>query len=281
VRRRSLLGLIAAPIAACSPLGVLNGLAVPSDGYRLVADQAFGPHPRQKLDVYLPEGDLGAAPVAIFFYGGAWERGDRSGYRFVGHALASRGIIAVVPDYRLHPEVSFPDFVRDGALAVTWVRQRIAGLGGNPERITAIGHSAGAYIAVMLALDARYLAEAGQGPQALHGAIGLAGPYDFLPLRSPTLQRIFAPAGDLALSQPISFARGDAPPLLLLHGTGDDRVWPRNSERLAARIVEAGGRATLRLYADLGHIGIVLAFAAPFRDRAPVLDDSIAFLRTA
>src|SRR5262245_22047758 len=122
VRRRSLLGLLAAPVAACSPLGVLNGLAVPSNGYRLVADQSFGPHFRQKLDVYLPTGAFGGAPVALFFYGGAWERGNRSDYRFVGQALASRGIVAVVPDYRLYPEVSFPDFVRDGALAVRWVR---------------------------------------------------------------------------------------------------------------------------------------------------------------
>jgi len=282
VHRRSLLGLIPASLAACSPLSVLNGVAVPSDGYRLLGDRPFGPHERHKLDVYVPTASAtGPMPVAVFFYGGAWERGDRADYRFAGQALASQGFIAVVPDYRLYPEVAFPDFVQDGALALKWVRSNIAAQGGDPARIGLIGHSAGAYNAMMLALGPGYLAAAGLPPNAIAAAVGLAGPYDFLPLTSPTLQRIFAPAGDLSLSQPISYARADAPPLLLLHGLADGTVWPRNSERLAARITESGGRAALKLYPELGHVGILLALAPPFRDRAPVLADTVAFLRAS
>jgi acetyl esterase/lipase len=274
VRRRTLLGLLALP-AACSPLGVLNGIAVPNGGYRLVTDQSYGPQARQQLDIYVPDGATGNTPVAVFFYGGAWERGERSHYRFAGQALASSGFIAVVPDYRLYPEVAFPSFVQDGALAVAWVRDNIAAFGGDPARIAVLGHSAGAHIAMLLALDSTFLAAG-----TLRAAVGLAGPYDFLPLSSARLQRIFSPAGDLRLSQPITFARGDAPPLLLLHGTADETVWPRNSERLAARVTERGGRATLKLYPELGQIGIVLALASPFRDRAPVLDDCANFLRS-
>ena len=283
VGRRGFLGLIPAGLAACSPLGVLNGVAVPSNGYRLLANQPYGPHLRHRLDAYVPTAAPAAEslPVVVFFYGGAWERGERADYRFAGQALASQGFIAVVPDYRLYPEVAFPDFVQDGALALKWVRENIAGQGGDPTRIGVIGHSAGAYNAVMLALGPGYLAAAGLPPDTIGAAVGLAGPYDFLPLSSPTLQRIFAPAGDLRLSQPITFARGDAPPLLLLHGLEDGTVWPRNSERLAARIAERGGRAELKLYPDIGHVGIVLALAPPFRDRAPVLADTAAFLRAA
>jgi len=270
-----LLSLLALP-AACSPLAVLNGVAVPSDGYRLRSDLPFGPHPRQRLDVYIPDRLSGPAPVVVFFYGGAWERGDRADYRFAGQALAAQGFLAVLPDYRLYPDVAFPEFVRDGARALDWVRANIAGHGGDPARIAVMGHSAGAHIAMLLALDRSY-----RVADAIRAAVGLAGPYDFLPLSSARLQAIFAPAGDLALSQPITFARGDAPPLLLLHGTGDGTVYPRNSERLAARIGSLGGRATLKLYPELGHVGIVLALAAPFRDRAPVLADATAFLQTA
>jgi len=280
VRRRSLLSLLTVPLAACSPLGVLNGLAVPDDGYRLGEGFSFGDNPRQKLDVYTPTGQGSPLPVVVFFYGGSWEWGNRADYRFAGQALASRDFVAVVPDYRVYPEVGFPDFVRDGALALKWVRENIARHGGDPERIAVMGHSAGAHIAMMLALDRDFLRGVAVPPTAIRAAVGLSGPYDFLPLTSPTLQRIFAPAGDLRLSQPVTFARGDAPPLLLLHGTDDGTVFPRNSERLAARVTERGGRAILKLYPDLGHVGMVLALAPPFRGRAPVLADTTAFLRS-
>lgn len=280
MRRRSLLSLLTVPLAACSPLGVLNGIAVPSDGYRLVEGLSFGDHPRQKLDVYTPTDRTGPLPVVVFFYGGSWEWGNRADYRFAGQALASRDFVAVVPDYRVYPEVAFPDFVRDGALALRWVRENIARHGGDPERIAVMGHSAGAHIAMMLALDRSFLQAAAVPATAIRAAVGLSGPYDFLPLTRPTLQRIFAPAGDLRRSQPVTFARADAPPLLLLHGTDDDTVFPRNSEHLAARVTERGGRATLKLYPDLGHVGMVLALAPPFRGRAPVLADTTAFLRS-
>src|ERR1700741_411360 len=125
----------------------MSGVAVPTAGYRLVADQPYGPLERQKLDIYVPDGATSNIPVVVFFYGGAWARGERGDYRFAGQALASTGFIALVPDYRLYPEVAFPSFVQDGALAVAWVRDNIAGFGGDPARIAVLGHSAGAHIA--------------------------------------------------------------------------------------------------------------------------------------
>jgi acetyl esterase/lipase len=279
LRRRSLLGLAAMPlVAACSPLAALNA-TVPADGYRLIADQAYGGHPRQKLDLYVPDGLTGPAPVALFFYGGRWEYGDRADYRFAGQALAAQGFVAAVADYRLYPEVSFPAFVHDGAAAVAWVHAHAAAHGGDPSSLTLLGHSAGAHIAAMLALDGSYLAAAAVPRSAIRAMVGLAGPYDFLPLRDPVLQAIFAPAGDLRLSQPITFASAAAPPLLLLHGSADGTVYPRNSVRLAARITDAGGRARAQLYPELGHIGILLALSPLFRGKAPVLADIAAFIR--
>lgn len=264
-------------LAACSPVDLLNA-TVPTDGYAVSEDHAYGPDPRHRLDVYVPDDLAGPAPVVIFFYGGSWTRGDRGDYLFAAEALVSRGYVAVLPDYRLYPDVAFPGFLDDSAQAVRWVRDSIAEHGGDPQRIFLMGHSAGAYNAAMLALDPDYLGAAGVDRGIVRGVIGLAGPYDFLPLDTRVTRRVFGDAPDLPATQPVSFADADAPPLLLLTGADDSTVRPRNSESLARAVSDEGGVAELRVYPDLGHIGIVLALADGQRGRAPVLDDMAAFI---
>jgi acetyl esterase/lipase len=268
-------------LAGCSSLGALNSVndLTPGDGgiAREATDVAFGTDPRQKLDVYTPATATNA-PVIVFFYGGSWNSGRRQDYSFAARALAAQGFVVVVPDYRLVPQVRFPAFVEDGAAAVAWTRANIAKHGGNPEAIGVAGHSAGAYIAAMVALDPRWLAAAG-APGAVKAAVGLAGPYDFLP---------FVPGGaadaalggqpDPGVTQPISFVRADAPPMLLLNGAEDSTVYPRNAERLAAALTKAGAKAEPRIYPEIGHIGILLAISKPFRGKAPALADTAEFL---
>jgi acetyl esterase/lipase len=174
--------------------------------------------------------------------------------------------------------VRFPTFVEDGAATVAWVQRNVGRFGCEPRQIHLMGHSAGAHIAVLLALDQRYLAAAGVEPGTLKSFVGFAGPYDFLPLTNATLKRIFA-ADDLAATQPLAFAGGGAPPALLLHGEDDRTVRPRNSRHLAAALAAFGNRAELKLYPDLDHVALVAALAAPLRWLAPVLDDVTAFLR--
>jgi acetyl esterase/lipase len=261
--------------AGCGP-ALLNAL-VPEQGYRVEHDLAYGALPRQRLDVYMPDGLAGLAPVVVFFYGGRWESGDKGEFRFVGQALASHGLIAVIPDYRRYPEGCFPGFVEDGAAAVAWVRGNIGARGGDPDGLSLMGHSSGAHIAALLALDRHYLGAAGVAPDAIASFIGLAGPYDFVPLDDPTLERIFA-ADDLAATQPITFADRSAPPTLLLHGTADKTVLPANSQRLAATLAAAGNRVELELYPGLGHVGLVAALAAPLHWLAPALADVAGFL---
>ncbi len=274
---RTALALLPVLLAACSPVDVLNA-TVPKDGYAVSEGLAYGPGPRHRLDVYVPDDLAGPAPVVVFFYGGSWKNGDRGDYLFAAEALVSRGYVAVVPDYRLYPDVAFPDFLDDGARAVRWVRESIAAYGGDPDRLFLMGHSAGAYNAAMLALDPDYLANAGIDRGAVRGVIGLAGPYDFLPLDTRTTRQVFGDAPDLPATQPVTFADAGAPPLLLLTGADDTTVRPRNSESLARAMAAEGGEAELRVYPDLGHIGIVLALADGQRGRAPVLDDLDAFV---
>jgi len=278
--RRALFSLpaLSALVAACSPLAALNGLnrLAPGDGgVRQVADGiAYGDDPRQTLEIWAPKAAKGPLPVVVFLYGGSWNSGLRDGYGFAARALSARGFVVVVPDYRLVPQVRWPAFVADGAAAVRWVSANIAGHGGDPARIAVMGHSAGAHIALLLALDRRWGVADG-----IKAAVGLAGPYDFLP---------FAPGGaadaalgnapDLKDTQPIQFARGDAPPLLLLHGSDDTTVLPRNSQRLANAVNDLGGRAEVTIYPGVGHVGILLGLSKPFRGKAPVLADASNFL---
>jgi len=268
---------LALPAIGCAPAKIVNTL-VPDEGYRIVRDLAYGPGPRHGLDLYIPNELSGSAPVVVFFYGGRWESGSKADYLFVGEALASEGFIAAISDYRLYPEVRFPAFVEDGAAAVRWVRDHARSYGGDPARIFLAGHSAGAHIAALLALDDHYLAAEGMDRVAIDGLIGLAGPYDFLPIRDPTVQAIFA-TRDKASTQPITFADRAASPALLLHGEADQTVDPKNSLRLAAAIAAAGGAAAAHLYPDVGHVALIAALAAPFRWRAAVLEDIAAFIR--
>lgn len=280
---RAFLAALLTSLAGCGP-ALLNGIddvARFGEGpARVAAARAYGPDPRQRLDVYAPRRMRGERlPVVVFFYGGAWSSGSRGAYAFAGRAYAGQGFVAVVPDYRLAPDARFPAFVEDGAAAIRWTRDNVARFGGDPDRISVAGHSAGAHIAALLALDPRYLRDAGVDPRTIRAGALMSGPYDFLPLTDPRSQAALGNWPRPEETQPITFARADAPPLWLATGTADETVRPRNSERLAAKLREAGAPVELKLYPGRGHADLVIALAKPFRARVPVLRDSTAFLQ--
>ncbi|PZQ64319.1 MAG: alpha/beta hydrolase [Phenylobacterium zucineum] len=278
-KRITVAAAVGALASACSPLTMFATLS-PKDPSTLVArGEAYGAGPRQRLDVYVPRGARGEAPVAVFFYGGSWDSGRRQDYNWVGRALASRGFVTVVADYRIYPEVRYPGFLQDGAQAVRWSVDNARRYGGDPNRIVLVGHSAGAYNAVMLGLDQRYLAAAGVDPDKVRAVAGLSGPYDFLPIRSPITERIFGGTEDLPSTQPMAFVTPRAPPAFLATGEADDMVWPKNTIALARKLREAGVPVEERHYAGVDHVRMVLALSKPLRGRAPVLDEMTAFLR--
>lgn len=266
-------------LQGCSIVDALNALA-PRDGVAVHEAIAYGATPRQVLDVYAPAPQPGAkpAPVVVFFYGGGWVSGSRAIYRFLGAALAARGVVVVVPDYRLHPEVEFAGFMQDAATSVAWTVAHIADYGGAAQHLFLMGHSAGAQIAALLALDPEYLKAVNLSPAILSGFIGLAGPYDFLPFTDPVHNVIFGPEDQWPRSQPINYVTADAPPMLLATGEHDGVVWPRNSYRLAERMKAAGRPVTLRLYPLASHLTLIGAFATPTAFFAPVRADVLAFI---
>ncbi|WP_315928372.1 alpha/beta hydrolase [Mesorhizobium sp. SP-1A] len=259
-----------------SPVDLLNVIAR-IGAARPLSVVRYGRHRRHVLDIY-PAAKDGPSPVIVFFYGGGWKDGERSDYLFVGHALAERGFTTVIPDYRVFPEVRFPGFLQDAAEAMRWTVDHIAEFAGDPRRVIAMGHSAGAHIAAMLAFDRQWLLELDLDASVdLRAIIGLAGPYDFLPLRSRTLKQIFGPENGLSGTQPINFVDAFASPAFLASGNYDRTVDPGNTIRLAERIRSVGGEAETKLYDGVNHRTLIGAFARPLRFLAPVLDDVVGF----
>jgi len=269
-----LLGLAA---AACSPLSLLNAVGPRDRGAgRVARDLPYGDDPRQKMDVYAPA-QAANLPVLVFFYGGGWDSGDRKDYGWAAQALAARGFVVFVPDYRLVPEVHFPSFIQDAAEATARASELAATYGGDPTRLGVIGHSAGAHLAMMIALDRRYMAAVDQ-PTLIKAAAGLAGPYEFLPFDVAASRNAFGRAPDPTLTQPVTFARADAPPLWLGHGTDDVVVHDEDTTILCERMTAVGGRCEAKLYPGLNHADLIATFSPLFRKKAPVLDDVTAFL---
>jgi acetyl esterase/lipase len=283
MRRRLLPSLLifVLGLAGCRPVTVLNALT-PGTGYRLESGIAYGALPLQRLDVYRPtaprahSGAAGAA-VIVFFYGGSWNSGAREDYRFVGQLLAAQGFTVVIPDYRLYPEVAFPAFLQDGAAALRWTQDHIGALGGDPHRLFLMGHSAGAYNAMMLALDRRYGTAAGFDFGRLCGVVGLAGPYDFK-FDTDLLRGVFGAAPDPAAALPVTYAGNPAPPVLLLMGDADRTVRPANSYSLERRLRAAGNPVHLQEYPGLDHVDMVLQLSSFWHAHSAVRDEILDFL---
>jgi dipeptidyl aminopeptidase/acylaminoacyl peptidase len=244
-------------LSSCSPLYLVNTLSTESDSVT-VAHQRYGKEQRQQLDIFIPDRIVAGSPVVVFFYGGSWKRGERGKYGFVGHSLGSKGYITVIPDYRLYPEVTFPAFVEDGAKVLAWVRENVDQARNG---VVVMGHSAGAHIAALLALDQSYLEEAGQPSGIIHGMIGLAGPYGFNPMKYRSTRPIFADVEIIEKAMPVTFACSAKIPLLLIHGADDSIVIPENSRELKRRVYECAGNVKYFEPDDIGHFSIVLGLS--------------------
>jgi len=279
-RRTAIAGLGAMLATGCSRIAFMAA-NVPAvfGAYHRHPNVSYGPLPQQRLDVYVPDlKPVEPRPLVVFWHGGRWSSGDKADYRFVGAALAELGYVAVLPNYRHYPEVKMPGFMDDAARAALWAAAHAGEFDADAARLYLMGHSAGAHLAALVALDPRYFARAEQAAPPIAGVIGLSGPYDFLPLLEEDVRDMFGPPPNYPDSQPINFVRTGAPPMLLMHGSRDETVWPKNSRNLATALRARGVPVTLKLYPKLLHGDTVAALSLPARSRAPTLADISAFV---
>lgn len=261
-----------------SPLGLLDVL-VPKDGSsrRVARDVAFGPQPEHRLDLYAPRRPQRPLPLCVFVHGGGWDSGDRRNYSFAGRALAALGLLVACADYRVFPQAVFPAFVEDLALAATWLVAHAAEYGGDPGRLVLVGHSAGAYNAMMLAMQPERFGAPGLRGR-IEAVVGLSGPYDFYPFDVRQSIDAFGTYAEPLTTQPINLVTPDLPPMLLAHGVRDTTVGDYHTVRLAAKLRAAGVPVVERHYRRLRHVELVLGLMLPFRRLWPVYGDLAAFL---
>ncbi len=267
---------VAAPASAQSLMDPFNVGPAMDDAKVLGQGIAFADGDRMKLDIYGPKDPKGPAPVVMFIYGGSWKQGSRTDYQFVGHALAANGFVVVIPDYRLYPQVTYPDFLEDNAAAVKWIEDNITGYGGDIARFFIAGHSAGAYNAVMLGLEHSFLDDY-KVTMPIRAIAAISGPYDFYPFEYDEVRNTFGKTDNPEGTQPVNLVTAGEVPMLLVSGTTDPIVRMQNTQHLAQKLQAAGDWVTTKYYDNIGHMEPVFAIGAMWRWRAPVLADMVAF----
>lgn len=269
---------IALQVNSVAVLDTIDRLTGGARDVTRVAQVRLGRAPTQTLSLYRARRTEEPAPVLLFVHGGSWEWGDPKDYGFVARSLAPAGYVVALAGYRLGEAGRYPAMLEDTAQAIGWLHANAARYGGDPGRIYLAGHSAGAYNVVQVALEPRWLAAESVPQEAIRGVVGMAGPYDFLPFDKDSTRAAFGEAPDAAATQPINHVRADAPPMLLLTGSADTTVKPRNTRALAAALEDVGARVETRIYDGLDHSDVLVRLASPWRRERGLRDDVAAFL---
>ena len=237
--------------AAAALLLVLSSLpaAAQSQSVTVVRDLDYVagteyPDGKDRLDLYVPQGARNA-PVILSFHGGALSAGDRGDETFVGRRFAAAGYVTAVASYRLSPQVAHPAHIEDAAAAFAWVKRNIAKHGGDPDRIVVIGHSAGAYLAMLLVTDARYLAAHKLTPGDIKGVVPVSG---FFWVDKPGVapdRPKYVWGSDpkvWAEASPVRYLRANLPPVLLIDTDGDESWRQQQNVDFAAALRAAGNK---------------------------------------
>jgi len=251
---------VAGIVAACTvkkPLEILNSVT-PESGYTVQSSIAYGKNKRQTFDVYHPDSVKEGSPVLVFIYGGAWRKGSKEDYKFVGEAFSTQGYQVIIPDYRLYPEVQYPDIITDVYESIVYLQEQRAQLTIKSDQIVLMGHSSGAHAAALLGSSVAYFGES----DFITAIVGLAGPYD-LPLENEEVHAVFASTRNEASVNPIELVTPLHPETLLLHGDDDERVAPWHTLRYERRLRSVGVPVRAEILSGVGHADIVAGLATP------------------
>jgi len=259
-------------LSACAPVNILNGIT-PSSAFKKEKGLSYGTAEHEFLDVYRSKKPKADTPVLLFVHGGSWDSGSKDIYKFLADGFTKSGYDIVIPNYRLYPDAKFPNFLEDNAKAVAFTQKTY------PDRkIVLLGHSAGAYNVLMLALQDSHLRAAGVDRcERIAGVVGLAAPTGIVPLESARLIEIF-PDRFTAQDAVLNNVSTPAPAIFLGHGEDDTTVYPQNSTQLAEKITARGGAATAKVYPKLNHIDVVKVLSRHFDDDTTLKADIVNFI---
>nr|WP_297349449.1 alpha/beta hydrolase [uncultured Glaciecola sp.] len=264
---------------AAAGLRVLNAGVSLTNSYNITRDIPYGSESWQKLDIYRAQDADENTPVIVFFFGGGWSWGDKKYFEFVADSFVRKGYTVAIPNYVLYPKGKFPQFVEDGAKAIVWVKNNIEKYQGSADKVFLVGHSAGAYIAAMAAIDKRYLHQAGEDMLFIKGVAGIAGPYNF----TPKAQEYVAIFGEenFEIMKVANHMTGGEPPMILLHGNGDTTVGRFNQETMVTALAQGNVKYKSVLYNDdITHTKILLKLHPWFADKVNVTEDIDIFFKT-
>ncbi len=269
---RPLIAAAALFMTACAPVDLLNTIT-PSGSFERMEDIGFSDNQDLKLDVYKPDTPKPGAPIILFVYGGGWNSGDKSDYKFIGESFTSEGYTVVIPNYRLHPGIAFPDPITDIAKAAAWAAKRFEG-----RSLILIGHSAGAYNVLMTSLDGAFLEREGVNVcEAVAGVVSLAGPTGIIPLKEEPYITIF-PDRFTRTDAPMGLPDAPSPPLFLVNGLKDKTVYPQNAQKLGEKTRARSGEADVKIYDDLDHTDVVRVLSRFFDGDSALKGDILTFI---
>ena len=210
---------------------------------------------KDKLDIFMPEG-LANAPVVVYFHGGGLQNGTKAIGEGLGRQLAARGIGLVSANYRLSPAVMHPAHMEDATAAFVWTKRNIGDYGGDAGRVYVAGHSAGAYLAALMALDPKHLDAHGMRLADIKGAIPIS-PFlfvedaDVAPRRPKT---VWGTDEEVWLEASVTpYIGAGKPPMLFIYADGDDDWRREQNQRLAAKLSALGNAAAVIEIEDRTH----------------------------
>ncbi|WP_409431943.1 alpha/beta hydrolase [Litorimonas sp. RW-G-Af-16] len=265
------MGLIFA-VAACAPVTLLNTIT-PSSSFSKAKDVSYGPLERQKLDLYKADTPKPDAPMLVFVHGGSWQEGSKDIYKFLADGFTKDGYDIAVPNYRLYPQTKYPGMIEDTAKAIAYAAVQ------NPDRpIVVIGHSAGAYNALMAIMDPRFMAAENLATcERVAGVISLAAPTGAYELKDPPYPTIF-PGRFQGEDAPLAHADQPLPAMFLINGADDTTVGRKNAEMLAEKIEASGGNAKLKIYDGMNHTEAVQFLSRHFDGDSSLKSDIASFI---